>query len=416
MWLFVRLAFESFGFAWEALRSNWLRTLLSLLGVTVGIFAIIAVFSIVDSLEKSIRQSLAFLGDRVIYVQKMPWTFGPDYPWWKYFGRPAASYDEYKYLEKYLESSSAIAIFATKGNSVVKYKNNSLQRATVLGTTYGYAGVSEVKIAQGRYFSLQEMERARKVVIIGHDIAKELYPDTEPVGKEIVIKNTKFNVIGVLEREGENFLGGPSADMQCIIPYGVFSKMYRVGRMGIEPTISLKGFDRDENLLALENEVRGLMRAKRSLKPREEENFALNRPEMIAQQVSSIFGVLNVAGIFIGGFAILVGAFGIANIMFVSVKERTHIIGIQKSLGAKNYVILFQFLFEAIFLSLLGGLAGLFLVFLITLIPQDSLALELSLGNVLTGLSISTVVGILSGVIPAFIAARLDPVEAIRTQ
>jgi putative ABC transport system permease protein len=186
--------------------------------------------------------------------------------------------------------------------------------------------------------------------------------------------------------------------------------------MGIQPTISLKGFDDDKDLMELEGEVRGLLRAKRGLKPIEEDNFALNRPEMIAKQVGAIFGVISFAGAIIGSFAILVGVFGIANIMFVSVKERTNIIGIQKSLGAKNYFILFQFLFEAVFLSLIGGGIGIVLVFLITIIPQDSLELQMSFQNVATGFVVSALAGLISGIVPAWSASKLDPVQAIRAK
>ena len=359
MEIYIRLVWESFGFAWRALRANLLRTILSLLGVTVGIFAIIAVLTVVNSLEKSIRSSLSFLGDEVIYVQKWPWSFGPNYPWWKYLSRPVTDYEEFKFLEKSLEAASAVAIFASRSNVLAKYNNNSLEKATLMGVSYGYSGVSEVNIAEGRYFSLQEIERNQPVVIIGYEVAQSLFPTSSPLGKEIRVKGRKLSVIGVLEQEGENFLGGPSADVLCMVPYLYFTKIYKTGKVGIEPTISIKGYPNDVGLIQLEDELTGLMRAKRALKPKQEDNFALNRPEMIANQVSSIFSVLNLAGVVIGGFAILVGAFGIANIMFVSVKERTPIIGVQKSLGAKNYFILYQFLFEAFFLCVIVGMAGL---------------------------------------------------------
>ena len=414
--IFFRLIFESFNFAWQALRANVLRTALSLLGVTVGIFSIIAVYTIVDSLERSIKQSLNFLGDKVLYVQKWPWSFGPDYPWWKYMNRPIPDLEEFRFLEKKATNASAVAIMVDKSNVTLKAGNLSMAGTDVSGVSHSYEKVSDVLLAQGRYFSVQESDRSQNVAIIGDQIAKDLFPRGNAIGGVISVKGLKMNVIGVMKREGESFLGGNSKDVECLIPYGYFSKIYKVGKNASEPTISLKGYENDANLTALEDELRALMRAKRSLKPRDEDSFALNRPEMIANQVGAIFGVLNVAGGIIGGLSILVGAFGIANIMFVSVKERTNIIGIQKSLGAKNYFILFQFLFEAVFLSVLGGIVGLFLVYLITIIPQDSLELLLSTSNIITGLAISSVVGMLSGIIPAYIASRMDPVEAIRAK
>jgi putative ABC transport system permease protein len=414
--MFLRLIWESFSFAIQALRANLLRTILSLLGVTIGIFAIITIFTIVDSLERSIRQSLTFLGDKVIYVQKWPWIFGPDYPWWRYINRPIATQDEMKFLEQNLEHASGVAFYAVKGNATVKYISNSIEGISIIGSTYGYSKVSEIKIREGRYFSLQEMDGGKNVTLIGDEVAKKLFPFGNPIGKEISIKKRRFTVIGIMEREGENFLGAPRRDIQCIIPFGMFEKLYKVSIFGIQPTISLKGFEDDKDLMNLEGEIKGLMRAKRGLKPMQEDNFALNRPEMIANQVGAIFGVISFAGAIIGSFAILVGVFGIANIMFVSVKERTNIIGIQKSLGAKNYFILFQFLFEAVFLSLIGGGIGIFLVFLITIIPQDSLELQMSLNNVSTGFIVSALAGLISGIIPALSASRLDPVQAIRAK
>jgi putative ABC transport system permease protein len=414
--MLLRLIWESFAFAIQALRANLLRTILSLLGVTIGIFAIITIFTIVDSLERSIKQSLTFLGDKVIYVQKWPWIFGPDYPWWRYINRPVASLDEMRFLDENLKNASGVAYYAVKGNATVKHLTNSMESISIIGATYGYSKVSEIKIREGRYFSLQEMEAGKNVTLIGDEVAKKLFPYGNILGKEIKIKGRKFTIIGIMEREGENFLGAPRRDIQCIIPYLVFEKLYKVGILGIQPTISLKGFDEDKDLMNLEGEIRGLMRAKRGLKPTEDDNFALNRPEMIAKEVSSIFGVISFAGAIIGSFAILVGVFGIANIMFVSVKERTNIIGIQKSLGAKNYFILLQFLFEAVFLSLIGGGIGIGLVFLITLIPQDSLELQMSLKNVLTGCIVSAAAGLVSGIIPAWNASNLDPVQAIRAK
>jgi putative ABC transport system permease protein len=414
--IYLRLILESFRFAGQALRANLLRTILSLLGVTIGIFAIISVFTIVDSLERSIRNSMNFLGSNVIYVDKMPWTFGPDYPWWKYFQRPAANIREFKLLERHLKNAQDVAIFWRKGDNTLKYRNNNITGINLMGVSYAYNQVSDAPTAEGRYFTTQEVDAARNVVIIGATIAENLFRDQNAVGKPIRIKGLKFTVIGVMEKQGENMLGAPTNDKNAIIPYGAFSKLFFIGRGGIQPTIAAKGFNTDLGLLELEYEIKGVMRNIRGQKPREEDNFALNRPEMFAEAISSLFRVIGVAGWVIGGFSILVGGFGIANIMFVSVKERTNIIGIQKSLGAKNYFILFQFLFESVFLSLIGGGVGILIVFLITLIPQDALKLLLSFANISLGLGVSVVIGVLSGIIPAVLASNLDPVAAIRSK
>jgi putative ABC transport system permease protein len=417
--LTLRLIFESLGFAWRALKSNILRTVLSLLGVTIGIFSIIAVLTLVDSLEKNIRDSFDFLGSNVIYVGKWPFTGGNGRDWWKeYIQRPNVSYAEYKFLRANMKDAQTVAIYADAGGITVKGGNNGISQITLKGADLDFDKIFDVNIENGRYLTNDEVEGGRNVVIIGYEVAKALFPNQDsPMGQQVKIKNLKFNVVGVTKREGESFLGTPSNDYSVIIPYDAFRKLYQTGtgrwnELGSD--IGLKGFDTDIGLVELENEARGLMRVKRGLKPIQKDTFALNRPEAVANAISGVFDVLSIAGWIIGGFSMLVGGFGIANIMFVSVKERTSIIGLQKSLGAKNYFILFQFLFESIFLSLIGGLSGLFLVYLLTLVPFGSLQVVLSIKNIVLGLGVSSIIGLVAGIVPAAMAARLDPVIAIR--
>jgi putative ABC transport system permease protein len=417
--LTLRLIFESLGFAWRALKSNILRTVLSLLGVTIGIFSIIAVLTLVDSLEKNIRDSFDFLGSNVIYVGKWPWVRDGGRDAWKEFiKRPNVSYAEYKFLRANMKDAHTVAIYANADGLTVKAGNNGISQITLKGADLDFDKLFEINVERGRYITNDEIEGGRNVVIIGYEVAKALFPnDDSPMGKQVKIRNLKFNIVGVIKREGENFIGTPSNDYSVIIPYDAFRKLYQTGtgrwnELGSD--IGLKGFESDIGLVELENEARGLMRVKRGLKPRMKDNFALNRPEAIANAISGVFDVLSIAGWIIGGFSMLVGGFGIANIMFVSVKERTSIIGLQKSLGAKNYFILFQFLFESIFLSLIGGLTGLFLVWLLTLAPFGSLQVILSVKNIVLGLGVSSVIGLIAGIVPAAMAARLDPVIAIR--
>jgi putative ABC transport system permease protein len=412
--MFLRLIAESLGFAWQALRENVLRTVLSLLGVTVGIFAIIAVLSVVDALEKNIKNTLSFLGDKVIYVQKMPWIFSDDYPWWKYFNRPSAKYDEYKFVRENTDRQLGVAIFDQKGGVTLKNKNNSIKGCFVQGVSEGYASVSDVPIGAGRFFTATESEAGKNIAIIGSDVAEALFPgETDILGKTFKLKGLPFVVVATLKKQGANLLGA-DFDNVAYIPYKTFDKLFHSKYS--QPTIAAKGMEQDAGLQDLEAELIGNMRAVRGLKPSQEDNFSLNRPEMIASRIDSLFAVLNIGAFVIGGFSVLIGAFGIANIMFVSVRERTNIIGIQKALGAKNYFILFQFLFEAIFLSLFGAAIGLLLVWGITFLPLGSFALELSFKNVSLGIAIATAVGVLAGMIPAAVAARLDPVIAIRSK
>lgn len=370
-----------------------------------------------DSLEKSIRDSLSFLGPLNVNVQRFPLEFGPNVPWWEYIKRPQNSYKEYEYLRDNLSAFDGISIFGVS-SATPKFASNSSTDVTVLGISEGHRDVYEgdFETLQGRYFTPLEFKAGRKVAILGHRPVKELFNGRSPIGKKIKIKGIKFTVIGTLEEQGAGLFGGNSLDENVYIPYQGFTQIYYVGQRGLEPNITVRGLKDDLGLVKLEYEIEGLMRKSRSLKPKEKSDFAVVRQQAVLNQIGSVFDTLSVAGWVIGGFSILVGGFGIANIMFVSVRERTNIIGIQKSLGAKNYFILFQFLFESVFLSIIGGGLGIFLVFLLSFISIGSLDLSLSINNIVLGLGVSALIGSVSGIVPAALAARMDPVIAIRSQ
>ena len=418
MKLFLRLLKESFVFSFNALIANPVRTVLSLLGVTIGIFTIIAVLSTVDSLEKSIKDNLSFLGTDNLRVEKWPWDFNnPSYEWWKFFRRPEPTYREYEFLKDNLVNAEAVEILTSREGVNVKYSNNSSRVDNLNGVVFENQFFGDWEFVAGRFFTENETLTGLNAAIIGYKIMEDLFKTPDfAIGKQLKIKGKSYTIIGVTKEQGESFGAGDSFDRQMFIPFNSFKKIYKVGRKGSNAVLRVKGNgDEDPGLVNLEYELRGLIRAKRGTKPIEDDSFAINRPEYLASFVSTIFGTISIAGWVIGSFSILVGGFGIANIMFVSVKERVPIIGLQKSLGAKKYFILMQFLFESSFLSIFGGLFGIFFVFLITLPDLGTFDLVISLENVILGVTISSVIGILAGLLPALFASNLDPVEAIRS-
>ena len=414
MQLVLRLIGESMSMAWHALVVNKLRTLLSLLGVTIGIFSIITVFTAVDGMEDDVRSSVDKLGNNAIFIQKWPWAFGGDYPWWKYWQRPVPTMDEMKQLKERTQLADAIAFRVTYGDQTVKWQGSVAENCDIILSSHDFEEVSGFTISEGRYFSEAESNGGYPVALIGFEVASSLFPGFSAIDKIIQISGRKLTVIGVLDKEGESLMGN-SNDKAVVIPvnYGRNYVDIRSDRGG--PLIIAKAREGVVNAELIE-ELRGHMRSLRRLRPAEEDNFALNETRLLSNQVTQLFGTISIAGAIIGGFSILVGGFGIANIMFVSVRERTPLIGIQKSLGAKNYVILIQFLTESVILCIIGGMIGLFFVFLATLLAgRAGFEMSLSLKNVITGLGISALIGVISGLFPAATAARLDPVEAIRS-
>ena len=415
--LLLRLIIESFTFAFNSLRENKLRTFLSLLGITIGIFAIISVFTVIDSLERYIRNSLNSLGSNMVYVQKWPWAppeGETEYPWWKYMNRPVPAIEE---TEELIRRSNTVqgAAFLFGFNRTVEQASNSMENVTVMATTYDLLNVWNLKLTAGRYFTENEMRSGAPLALVGVEIAEQLFPRVNPVGKTIKIQGHKLLIIGTYEKMGED-LFGTSMDKNIHISAIKAFYMIDVRNRDRGQTICVRaeqGIDADRFIAELE----GVMRSIRRLKPMEENNFALNKVDVISNQFDQFFAVFNLAGWIIGGFSIIVGGFGIANIMFVSVKERTRIIGIQKALGAKRYFILLQFIFEAIVLSVIGGIVGLLLIYLGTLIVgyATDFTIVLTVGNIVTGLMISSVIGFIAGLMPARSAAILDPVTAMNS-
>ncbi|MEM5564121.1 ABC transporter permease [Psychroserpens sp. AS72] len=413
MLVYLRLFKESFSFAINALRNNKLRTFLSLLGITIGIFSIIAVLAAVDSLDKSIKDQLSGLDKNTMYLTKF--SFGPtDVPRWQRDNFPQTDYDDFEYIERNVPDISAIAYVIFGSSQNIKYEGNTVTGVNVTPVSNGIYDIESLKLSDGRFYNESESKSGANVMVVGSGTAENLFGNSNPIGKTVRAYGRKMTVIGVLKKMGNGL--GDSPDEKAFVPVNFVRRFQNGGSDGIPGAIIIKP-ENDVDIGAFEAVLKQKYRAYRGLKADEPDNFFVNKMSGMQDAIDGIISGLNFAGWIISGFSLLVGGFGIANIMFVSVRERTSLIGIQKSLGAKNRFILFQFLFEAVILSVLGGFIGIVMVWLVSLIANAALEFEfiLSLSNIFLGFGLSTFIGLISGIIPAISASQLDPVEAIRT-
>ena len=415
----IRILLEGAAQAWQQLMANKLRSFLSLLGITIGIFCIIGVKSAVNSLEDNIRGSMAKLGNDVIYIEKFSWAEDPGSNFWKWMRRPNMSYAEYESLEAKLKNATKLGFWQYLGNKTIKWKSSSVENVFFLGITEDCRDLFHLEFQnEGRYFTPTEYQTGANVCIMGAEIAKSLFGEgIDPVDKEINVGGRKIRVLGVLTPSGKDLLKPFNFDNGILVSYTLARRGFNIRRDGQwERTSLLVQAKPGVAIEDMKDEITGALRSIRRLKPREENNFALNTLSVLSGLFDNVFGVINLAGFVIGIFALIVGMFSVANIMFVSVRERTNIIGIKMALGAKRWFILLEILFEAIVLCIVGGAFGLLFIWLITTLISNAIDFDihLSLTNTLVGVGTSIVVGILSGLIPALQASGMDPVEAIR--
>ena len=414
----IKIVFESFNQALQSLLQNKLRSFLSLLGICIGIFCVIGVLSVVDSLKNNIMTSIDELGKDVIYVNKFSWTEDPVKDYWKWMKRKEPSINDYQAVKDKVETAKLVGLNTRIGKKLIKYRSTNVNGVNLACITENSGELMGLKLEQGRYFSRKEFATGSQKIILGHDIAKELFGSIPAIGKKIKVGNRKLEVIGVLKKSGESLIDFFYWDESALVVYNL-GKRYvnlKVGhRYGSTIMVKPKeGINNND----LKEDIRITLRKEHRLKPKEKDDFSLNEVSFLTKMFNELFKVLNVAGGIIGMFALFIGIFSVANIMFVSVKERTNIIGIKKAIGAKKYVILIEFLMESILLCFIGGLLGMGLIYLTLVGISEIFHFDLFLGlnNIIIGISISFLTGIIAGVVPAIRASGLDPVVAIRSK
>lgn len=403
--------------AMQELRVNKLRTFLSLFGITIGIFCIIGVLATVDSLERKVQNDIKSFGSNTIYIDK--WNYGGGeggaYPWWKYIKRPPPKIEEMKFIKVKSQLAANASMFVSN-NVTVLYQEEQLNSVNIYGVTEEFTNIQTIDIAYGRYLNDAEFLRGTPTTVVGYQVAEELFHNPEKaVGAEISYNGKRVTVVGVIKKQGQSFVGGFDYDKAFIVSYRYFTSVYNPDYSN--PFIMVQG---KNNVVssALADELVGVMRQIRKLSPADEDNFSCNDVATFSEQVKGFFGQVSAGGWAIAGLSLIVGAFGVANIMFVTVRERTSQIGLKKAIGAKRSTILTEFLLESAFLCIIGGLIGLGLVWVLSLVLSNILPFPIYIApNIIAlALSICIILGIISGIIPASIAARMDAVVAIRTK
>jgi len=408
------IASSSFRIAMQELWKNKLRTFLSLFGVTIGIFCIIGVLATVNSLELNIQSEIKALGTNTIYIDKWDYGGGPDYPWWKYVKRPSPKYSELQEIKGRTSTAEHVA-FMINTTSTVDFEDNSLSNVIVYGVTEEFPEIQPVQIQYGRFITDAEFGLGTNAAVVVNEVAEKLFGSAERgVGKQLIAKGKKINIVGVIKKQGSTIIGGWQFDKSLVTSYR-FGRTIMDERRA-DPLIMVKG---KENMSskAVKDELKSVMRSIHKLSPKEDDDFALNDINDLSETMEQAFVSINMGGWIIGILSFVVGIFGVANIMFVTVKERTTQIGLKKAIGAKNGVILTEFLLESAFLCIIGGLIGLSLVLILTKIASALLHFHffLSAKIIAIAIIICIVAGVLAGIIPAIKAAKMDPVQAIRS-
>ncbi|MFN5232432.1 MAG: ABC transporter permease [Bacteroidota bacterium] len=412
----LEIVWTTLKLAVQELAKNKLRTFLSLFGVTIGIFCIIGVLSTVSSLEKNIQDGVKSLGNNTVYIDKWDYQGGAEYPWWKYVNRPSPKLMEMRLIKEKM-NANINAVFSFTTQSFIQFDNDKLDGINYHGITDEFDKIQPIEIAYGRYLNQMDFDYGTPNIVIGYDNAEMLFGKPEKaIGKEVGLRNKKAIVVGVVKKQGKSFVDGWEFDKSIVLSYKFMKQMLFNERWN-NPKIIIKGPD-GMSSDALKDELKGAMRSIRRLGPTEEDDFALNAISDFSKSVSNLFGSVNLGGWLIGLLSLIVGAFGIANIMFVTVRERTPIIGLKKAIGAKRRTILMEFLLESALICIIGGLIGIILVVILAQLLSTAFNFPIFVSTQILGLAIfiCIAIGMLAGIIPAMIASKMDPVVAIRSK
>lgn len=415
----IEIVYSSLKMALQELWKNKLRTFLSLFGITIGIFCIIGVMATLGSLEHNIQSEIKSFGTNTIYLDKWDYSQGGggEYPWWKFVNRPSPKYEQLEQIMRRTPSAKYSA-FKINRQADIEFEDNTLKDVLVYGMSEDFSNIQSVDIRFGRYLSAAEFQQGSPACVIGNEIAELLFVNPErAIGRAVTVKGKKVQIVGVIKKQGNQMLGGWQLDKAVITPYRFGRTIMDERNMNSQPLILIQGLDNVTSVV-LKDDLTGAMRAINKLSPTQEDNFSLNDVNEWSKAFEQAFSGINIGGMIIGGISLIVGLFGVANIMFVSVKERTSQIGLKKAIGAKSRIILVEFLLESAFLCLIGGLIGLGLVFGLTklLTTAFNFPIYISTSNLVWAIGICFFVGVLAGIIPAVIAARMNPVVAIRSK
>ncbi|HVM90112.1 MAG TPA: ABC transporter permease [Puia sp.] len=416
MFRYFEIIGTSLRMALQEFRSNKLRTFLSLLGITFGIFCIISVLSTISSMEYAIQNDIKSLGTSAVFIDKWEYRNDNNYPWWKFIKRPEPKYEEMKLLKENVPVLANVS-YGTNISDKLEYGDDVLTGVTYYGVTEDYATSQNVEIGEGRYFRQSEFDHASNSVVIGYTLAEKLFGKPEKsLGKIVRLKGDKEAIIiGVIKKQGQSIAEMWNFDNSIIIPYGFMKQI--VYYRNANPIIIAQGKP-NISMAELKDELTGAMRSIRKLSPTQEDNYALNDIESLSKDIHSLFSSVSIGGWAISVLSLIVGMFGVANIMFVTVRERTSQIGLKKAIGAKRGTIMMEFLLESAFLCIIGGLIGLLAVVILTQIFSALFTFKVFIpaSTIVMAISICLFVGVAAGIVPAFIAAKMDPVVAIRSK